>query len=284
MADKKKKAPKSVKDKLAKGAADIRKAEADAKKKTPAVIEPLLQLVESKREIRDILADHVQMLPDNIGMKISDNIPIEESLRVLDYATALGDHVGFMIGDVIVHGQDKFGAKYDRAMQQTGRQRSTLKGYVEAARKFPPDQRAASLSFSHHRELVRLTDDKKRGDLLKETAALADKGKLPSTKELRYKVQKQQPPKPKAPKKAATSGKGKKGKPAPKVEAYKPTDDEQAMIDQAEDAIAEIKEQVTSAKLRNVLLKVDNTVKKAWSKMLQPFETLKFEIDKATGY
>jgi len=111
---------KSDKAKLAKGAEAIHKAEKQAKDEE-AKLAPLVAIPESTRPIQDIIADRVTVLPGNIGLKLADNTPIEESLRILDWTTQMPDHVGFMIGDVLNFGQHKFGHKYTVALNQTGR-------------------------------------------------------------------------------------------------------------------------------------------------------------------
>src|SRR5881394_1396570 len=198
----------TAKSKLAAGAAEIRKAEKEAKEKAA---EPVV-IPASTRPIEDIVRERVTLLPGHIGMKLADDTPIEEALRVLDWTNTLADHVGFMIGDVLNFGEAKWGEKYTQALAQTGRAMSTLKGYSEAARRIPFANRVASLSFTHHREILRIGDDTKIATVLKEVGKQADEGHAPSTKELRFKVQKLMPRKKKTPKGPPTSGKGKKGK------------------------------------------------------------------------
>lgn len=160
---------KTDKAKLDAGAAKIREADKQAKKEkavTPA---------KSTRPLADILRDHVIVLPDHIGLTLSDTIPLEEQLRVLDWTTQLSDHVGFMVGDVLNHGQHKWGDKYTAAINQTGRAKSTLKNYAWVARSVPPEKRLASLTFSHYQEIIRLGDQTKVDAVLKEVGAQAEK-------------------------------------------------------------------------------------------------------------
>src|SRR5262245_38647636 len=99
----------TVKEQLAKNADEIKKAEKElAKAKKP---EPLV-IPKSTRDIREIVSDRVTVLPGSIGVKLADDTPIEECLRIMDWATAMSDHVGFMIGDVINFGSAKWGDKY----------------------------------------------------------------------------------------------------------------------------------------------------------------------------
>ena len=83
---------------------------------------------------------------------------------------------------------------------------------------------------------MRLPEGKLDG-VLKEVGAQAEKGKAPTTKELRFKVNKLTPRTRKG-KGKVTSGKG-KGKRKDKLEAppYEPTDEEQSKLDEATEAI-----------------------------------------------
>src|SRR5262249_35971098 len=99
-----KKSKKADNAKLAKGAAKIKKAQKEAKKAEEKPAPEPVEIPESTRPLEEIVRDRVTVLPGNIGLKLADDTPIEESLRILDWTTALSDHVGFMIGDVLNFG------------------------------------------------------------------------------------------------------------------------------------------------------------------------------------
>jgi len=164
-----------------------------------------------------------------------------------------------MIGDVINFGNAKWGEKYKAALNQTGRARSTLKNYAWVARNIPPNKRVAALSFTHHWEILRIGDNTKVKEVLKEVGAQAEKGHAPSTKELRYKVQKLAPRKVKKPKRI-TSGKGKK-KSKPEPPPYEPSADEQSKLDAAEEALTEANDAIKSGGVVKILCKLDNKEK-----------------------
>lgn len=284
MAKKAKKAAKSGKsnkDKLAAGAKAIRDAE-KAAKSTPAPPEPV-ELQPLTRSLDEIVQDRVSLLPGNIGVKLADDTTIEESLAILDWTTQMSDHVGFMIGDVLNFGNTKFGQKYTVALNQTGRAQSTLWAYAEAARRIPADARKAALSFSQHREILRLPDEKMKA-VLEEVGKQAEKGEAPTVKELRFKIQKLTPRKKKAPKRV-TSGKGKKAKKdKPEPPPYQPSDEEQSKLDAAEAAISEAADQIKSAGLFKLVAKLDNKEKKRWLEMTLPIVTFYNAVDGVTGY
>jgi hypothetical protein len=177
---------KTDKAKLAVGAEKIRIAQKEAgREKAP---EPLV-IPKSTRAIEDIMRERVTIHPDHIGLKIADATPIEESLRILDWATAMSDHVGFMIGDVINFGKAKWGEKYNAALIQTGRAYTTLRQYASVAERIPIEKRKSKLTFWQHELIVR-TPEQIMPKLLAETAEQAEKGRAPTLKELRLKVQK----------------------------------------------------------------------------------------------
>jgi hypothetical protein len=101
-----------------------------------------MNIPESTRPIQDIVRDHVTVLPNHIGLKLADNTPIEESLRILDWATTLSEQCGFMVGDVANFGQTKWGEKYTEALNQTGRASDILRYCASMSAVIPQDQRS----------------------------------------------------------------------------------------------------------------------------------------------
>lgn len=247
---------------LEEGAKKIRKARVEAGP---------LQLTESDRPIQDILRERVTILPESIGLELADDTPIEESLRVLDWANTMNNHVGFMIGDVLNFGKAKFGEKYQQALNITGRAYSTLAGYAEAAKHIPKDKRVAALSFSHHREILRIGDDAKIDKVLKEAEQKAKDGRPFTSKELRVKIAKLIPKKKKG--KAKTK---RKSEPP-----YEPNAEEQAKIDEFEESLNGTLGLLTKG-VKDVLLKVDNKVKRRFIGTLLPFTDFREALDKVT--
>jgi hypothetical protein len=307
---------KSDNAKLADGAAKIRKAQKEkeannraakpeqkngkgkkAKKVTAPPPEPVV-IPESTRPIQDILKDRVTVLPGSIGIKLADATPIEESLRVLDWATTMSNHVGFMIGDILAFGSAKWGEKYKAALNQTGRAYSTLKGYLETARKIPAANRVAALTFSHHREILRIGDEEKIATVLKEVGAQAEKGHAPSTREVREKVKKLKPKKSKKAKSIGADTKSKKKKSKPEPPPYEPTSEQQSILDELEQNLGVINDTIKStvvvlpnihgedsnSKLLHLLCALDNKEKQRWLKLLEPVFYLYNTVERLTGY
>jgi hypothetical protein len=263
---------KSDKDKLAKGAAEIKKAAAKAQKLEPLVIP------ESKRPMKDILEQRVTVLDGSIGLKIAEDTPIEEVLRISDWTRSMSDHVGFMIGDVLCFGDAKWGKKYAQAMEQTGRAYFTLAHYKMTAQRIPPEKRVAALSFTHHREILAVRDDEKIAKMLTDVSSDLKKGKTISTMALREKIVNLKPKK--APKRA-TSGKGKKGKAKPVAPPYKPTEAEENKLEEAWIATEEASKLVS--KLYSLVGRLSNKDKKRWLNLTEPFVTFYNGIDRITG-
>ena len=173
--------------KLAKGAAAIHKAESETR--SEGINEKWLI---ATRDIKAVLKDRVKFLPDHMGLKLHDDTSIAECLQVLDYVVAVGEHVQFWIGDVLNYGEAKWGKKYHQAIEQTGRAKSTLKHYASVARRIPVDRRKATLSFSHHLEVLKCADVGTIDKLLSDAATKAEKGNTPTVLELRERVKRLQ--------------------------------------------------------------------------------------------
>jgi hypothetical protein len=268
---------------LADGAAEIKKAQGETTDTPP---EPVV-IPESTRPIGDIFRDHVTIAPGHIGLTLSDDIPIEEQMRVLDETTQMSDHVGFMVGDVLNQGLVRWGDKYKVALDQTNRALSTLKGYSEASRRIPMEKRVAALSFTAHREILRLPDEKMDA-LLKELEKEATKKEpvLPSTRELRVKIAHSMPRKRKTKTGKPTSGKGKHGKKkVVELPPYEPTAVETELLEEGELAVEETAKLLKpDGKLEKVLKQLDNKTKQRWLSKLDGIVLFFKNITNTTGY
>jgi hypothetical protein len=258
---------------LKKGADAINKAKTEPEK--PIVIP------RATRDISEVLSDRVTVLDGALGIKLAEDTPMEETFQVLDWATQMSDHIGFMVGDIVNFGNTKFGETYKTALNQTGRAYSTLASYAEVSRRIPFDQRSKQLTFSAHRELIRLPDEK-IGSAMKEVVEQIGKGKAVGIREIREKVQKLTPKKRKTPKRA-TSGKGKK-KEQKELPPYVPTDEEQSKLDSAEEAIGNAASEIKTSKLFAILGRLDNKEKRRWLTLMEPIAGLYNSLDRVTGY
>lgn len=283
MAKSKKKAgKKSGKKSEPVSAAEMKKLEQDAK----ATVEEPLEIPEVTRTIQEILNDRVTIAPGHIGLTMADDTPLEEHIAVLGYTTQLSDHVGFMIGDILNNGAVRWGSKYKVALDRTSKKLSTLKGYAEASRRIPLEKRVAALSFTAHREILRLPDEKME-KLLEDLEKQAEKkdGELPTTRELRVRVQHSMP-RTRGKAKRVTSGKHGKGKKkVVELPAYEPTDAEKELLDEAEIAITEAGKMFKrDGKLFKIVVQLDNKTKQEWLSNLDNFVLFYNDLKNKTGY
>jgi hypothetical protein len=247
----------AINKKLAAGADKIKKAQADAKAKVAP-----LEIKETTRAIEEILKERVEILPHSVGLKIDKETPIEENLKILDWASAMNDHVGFFIGDVLNHGQHAYGEKYQRALNQTGRAYSTLAQYAEVARKIAPSARIAALSYTHHREVLRIGDSNKIATMLEALEEELDAGKTVTTRELHERVVKVKPAKKRAAAKPSKNGEK-------KTAAYEPSDDEK-------NTLASVERTLRSIKASDVkfVAKMNKATREQWARLLTPWANL----------
>ena len=282
---KNKKAGKSAKDKLAAGAAKIKKAqEAEAEKKrlaTPVVIPA------STRPIEEIIKERVTVLPGSIGLEVSPDTPIEENLRILDWTLSMSEHVGWMVGDVLVAGETNkvYGEMYERAVTQTGKALKTLQNYKMVAKTVPPSKRIAALSFSHYKNIQGLLAEPKVIDLVEKVGKEVTSGRTKvSVSELRIKALNVAPRKRKKLKPSKPGSKRGKSKAKKELPAYKPTDEEQSHLDVAEEAIIEAAKAVKEGGVFKLVLKLDNKEKQRWLKFIEPLVTFYNQVDRVMGY
>jgi hypothetical protein len=286
---KKQNGKKSDKAKLAKGAEDIKKAE-----KEKASLEPVV-IPESTRPIKDISADRVTLLEGHIGLKLAEDTPIEENLRILEWTTQLSDHVGFMIGDVLNFGSTKWGNKYKAAVNQTGLAYTTLANYASVAKAVPAGKRVAALSFSHYQIIQGLLTEPKVIDLVEKVGKEVTAGSKITKAELRIKALKVAPRKKKTPKKV-TSGKHKRKSKQPELPPYVPPQEQQSILDALEKDLSKINAKIqttvvdlsnigkdTKSTVLNLLCELDNKEKQRWLKLLDPIFSLYNTVDRITS-
>ena len=71
----------------------------------------------------------------------------------------------FLIGDWLVHGEDRYSRsdayreRFTQAMQRTGLELKTLQNAATVARRIEVSRRRENLNFSHHNEVAKLTPE-----------------------------------------------------------------------------------------------------------------------------
>lgn len=185
----------------------------------------------SKRDVREIIAERIEIGPNADSLKINGDMPIEEFVPVLDYFTALSQKSQFLIGDLLVYGNGVYKEKLVLIMGQLGRSISdaTLSAYATVSKAFAPKDRQAKLPWSHYQATAALVNDKEAGgkakaiELLKAAATGGSEGKPTTQRELKREVEAVKTPKPAKPGKKAPGRKTGATKPAKAAAKKAPT-------------------------------------------------------------
>lgn len=101
-----------------------------------------------------------------ISLAIPPAATMDEWLAAGRQIAQMGKHLGFMVGDWVNAGRERFPEQIDLALEQVGIDQRFARRAAKVAAEFPPAQRDASLSFDHHLPLVALPQPE-RLDLLK---------------------------------------------------------------------------------------------------------------------
>lgn len=201
---------KSAKAKLAAGAAAIRKAEADAKKKpakrvidntkpkakrvkVDAIELPIPKIVESRESAEQLMALRVTMDHSKSALVLDPETTAGEYVKIFDSLVGYGEKFQLLIGDLILQGEKlkAFDGKYVQAMAATGRSIDSLKSYRSTALHTPKALRL--LPYTHLREVVKVPALEDKSRIIKEAAAKAKDGNMPSVKDIRKEADKCKP-------------------------------------------------------------------------------------------
>jgi hypothetical protein len=91
-------------------------------------------------------------------LQIPSSIPLQTWCRIGEQIMLLRNSSAWWLGDWIVYGQDEFGDRYKRAIEETSLNYQTLRNYAWVARRFAPYRRRDGLSFQHHAEVASLSE------------------------------------------------------------------------------------------------------------------------------
>lgn len=94
------------------------------------------------------------------ALEIPKDLSEERWLELGDGLRRLGQGYQWWIGDWMAAGEKRYGATYATAEQLTGIDKSTLMGYRSVSRRVPKLVRTRFLSWSHHKEVADLDQDK----------------------------------------------------------------------------------------------------------------------------
>jgi len=82
----------------------------------------------------------------------------------------LRDMSAWALGDWLIFGEGTYGDKYAQAAEATGRSKGTLADYLRVAMFVSPARRREELSWSHHRQVAKLSPKEQRAWLAKAVA------------------------------------------------------------------------------------------------------------------
>jgi predicted HicB family RNase H-like nuclease len=92
-------------------------------------------------------------------MRFNSGMPYETWSALGPRIAAGANASRWWLGDWLVFGERRYGARYRLAVAATGLDYQTLRNYAMVARRFELSRRRDSLSFQHHAEVCALSDE-----------------------------------------------------------------------------------------------------------------------------
>lgn len=89
-----------------------------------------------------------------IGLRVKAPLSWDEWEGSGKFFNFLENAIGWVVGDWLNYGENKFGEKYAQAMEGDVRSYQTLRNYAHVAGRVPYEVRRPELSFSHHAEVA----------------------------------------------------------------------------------------------------------------------------------
>jgi hypothetical protein len=97
------------------------------------------------------------------GIQFHEELSFDEWDDLGQKLAPVGKSIGFIIGDWINYGENRYGEKYETALARTGLAYQTLMDFAYVARKVEISLRNENLDFTHHRVVAKLkTPDEKK--------------------------------------------------------------------------------------------------------------------------
>ena len=92
------------------------------------------------------------------GIKFNEELSFEEWDELGQKIAPVGKSIGFIIGDWINYGENRWGDKYEEALGRTGMAYQTLADFAYVARKVQFSFRNEKLDYTHHRVVAKIKD------------------------------------------------------------------------------------------------------------------------------
>jgi hypothetical protein len=96
------------------------------------------------------------------GIQFSEELSFDEWDRLGQQLAPVGKSIGFIIGDWINYGENRYGEKYQEALDRTGLAAQTLRNYAWVARRVEMSVRTDNLDFTHHQVVAKLKPDEQQ--------------------------------------------------------------------------------------------------------------------------
>lgn len=121
-----------------------------------------LPMARREGEIVQLGAFHVSVT----GLQIQGSITQDEWIAFFDGIQKIESAVQFIIGDLAAYGEDEFNLSYEEIGQLTGYKPETVENYAYIARNVKHEIRNPELSFNHHYQVAKLSNDTLKSDWL----------------------------------------------------------------------------------------------------------------------
>lgn len=175
---------------LKKGADELKKAQAEAKKNPPVIDAGKLDVIPpaikpARGDIGEIMRKClVTEGPNHAIVSLNPETTKAEYLAIFDNYMGVGECWQIELGKLIVAGESLpcFKGKYVEAMAASGRSIDSVKAYRAVVVNTPPELLALNVPYTALRQTVKVRDPEKKAELIKEIAA-AQKTDSPMTVE-----------------------------------------------------------------------------------------------------
>jgi len=98
-------------------------------------------------------------IPAQVTLVLPDDAPFDLWLETGRQLSSMHKHLGFMVGDWVNHGREKFPDQIELALEQAGIDHRFADRASQVAKLFPAPTRAKGLAYEHHKAVARLPKD-----------------------------------------------------------------------------------------------------------------------------
>ena len=146
-------------------------------------LDTTIQVVDDISELDDIVGTHGPFVLTTTNVYLTKKDPLfDEWQAATEWCQKAEKGSPFWVGVLLAFGEQRWGDKYAQAVEVSGLAVGTLMNAAYVMKHVPPEQRRASLSFEHHKEVAPLSTD--------EQTAWLDKAEVDglTVKELRHQI------------------------------------------------------------------------------------------------